>query len=94
MRLFFWNPYFLSEEIWNPDHASTRMESAYILGLETSVLYAHREEYTGDSINTSDSDVSHHTSTVVENRILQNGRTNGDITLEILPDNQRRSSGI
>ena len=46
------------------------------------------------SISTSDSDVSPHTSTVVENGILQNGWTNSDITLKIPPGNKRGSSGI
>lgn len=45
------------------------------------------------SVSTSDSDVSPHTSTVVENGIMQNGWTNCDISLKIPPCNKRGSSG-
>ena len=45
------------------------------------------------SISTSDSDVSPHTSTVVDNCVLQNGWGNSDITLKIPPGNPRASSG-
>jgi hypothetical protein len=45
------------------------------------------------SISTSDSDVSPHTSTVVENGMIQNGWSNGDVNLKIPPGNQRGSSG-
>jgi hypothetical protein len=45
------------------------------------------------SISTSDSDVSPHTSTVVENGILQNGWTGADTTLKIPPGSKRGSSG-
>ena len=45
------------------------------------------------SISTSDSDVSPHTSTVVENGILHSGWSSTDATLKIPPGNKRGSSG-